>query len=209
MKILHITVFLCLLCVFHNAQTADNVQVFHSYKNIITLHWNNGTLEYMIIRDNETWFESGPFFIHFNQTHYSSAPEQESISMLALYLIEQYETTGIDVVLGSFNKLTLRWSSTLQTDISIWETSFKIFQEQPIILFDQYFPIDLNGMSMGNERAAFKHVSTAFPRFKVSFNQTDQYIVDHLGHFTFLDCWDLNMRGVGLKNVFNGGLYSG
>ncbi|CAF1021377.1 unnamed protein product [Adineta steineri] len=209
MKILHITIFLCLLCIFHNAQTADNIQVFHSYKNITTLHWNNVSLEYTIIRDNQTWFESGPFFIHFNQTHYSSAPQQEPISMLPLYLIEQYETTGIDVVLGSFNKLTLRWSSTLQTDISIWETSFKVFQEQPIILFDQYFPIDLNGMLMGNERAAFKHVSTAFPRFKVSFNQTDQYIVDHLGHFTFLDCWDLNMRGVGLKNVFNGGLYSG
>ena len=57
---------------------------------------------------------------------------------------------------------------------------------------------------MGNVRDTFKDVSSAFPRFRVSFNQTDRYLIDHLGHFTFLDCWDLNMRGVGLKNVFKG-----
>ncbi|CAF4419478.1 unnamed protein product, partial [Rotaria magnacalcarata] len=36
-----------------------------------------------------------------------------------------------------------------------------------------------------------------------------QHVIDQLGHFTFLDAWDLNMREVGLKNVFTGGLYSG
>ncbi|CAM4906224.1 unnamed protein product [Rotaria socialis] len=183
--------------------------MFHSYKNSVTLYWNSNNLEYQIIRDNEVWFESGPFFIHFNQTFYSSAPEQEILPMLPLYLIEQYETNGTDVVFGLFDRLSLRWSIANTSNGFVWETSFKIFQEQSIILFEQYFPIDLSGMSQGNDRNTFKYSSTAFPRFKVSFNQTDQYAIDQLGHFTFLDAWDLNMRGVGLKNVFTGGLYSG
>ncbi|CAF1248998.1 unnamed protein product [Rotaria sordida] len=189
--------------------TMNNNQMFHTYKNNVNLYWNSNTLEYRIIRDNQIWFESGPFFIHFNQTFYSSAPEQEIISMSRLYLIQQYQTIGTDIVFGLFNKLSLRWSYTNTTNDFIWETSFKIFQEQSIILFEQYFPVDLNGMSQGNVRDTFKYVSTAFPRFKVSFNQTDQYLIDQLGHFTFLDAWDLNMRGIGLKNLFNGGLYSG
>jgi len=197
---LYIITFLFLLC---------NTEIFHSYKNVVTLYWNSNTLEYTIIRDNQNWFESGPFFIHFNQTFYSSSPEKETTTMLPLHLIEQYQTEGIDVVLGLFNKLSLRWSYTTSSNDFIWETSFKIFQEQSIILFEQYFPIDLDGMSMGNVLDTFKHVSTAFPRFKVSFNETDQYVIDHLGHFTFLDFWDLNMRGIGLKNLFNGGIYSG
>ncbi|CAF3736628.1 unnamed protein product [Rotaria socialis] len=121
--------------------------------------------------------------------------------MLPLYLIEQYETNGTDVVFGLFDRLSLRWSIANTSNGFVWETSFKIFQEQSIILFEQYFPIDLSGMSQGNDRNTFKYSSTAFPRFKVSFNQTDQYAIDQLGHFTFLDAWDLNMRGVGLKNV--------
>ncbi len=205
----YILTILLLLYTFHDVQTMNNIQVYHSYKNTVNLYWNSDTLEYMTIRDNQIWLESGPFFIHFNQTFYSSAPKQESTPMLPLHLIEQYETKGTDIVFGSFNKLSLRWSYTTSADGFIWETSFKIFQEQSIILFEQYFPVDLDGMSMGNVRDTFKHVSTAFPRFKVSFNQTDQYLIDHLGHFTFLDCWDLNMRGIGLKNVYNGGLYSG
>ncbi|CAF2793504.1 unnamed protein product [Rotaria sp. Silwood2] len=189
--------------------TMNNIQIFHSYKNSVSLYWNSDTHEYRIIRDNQIWFESGPFVIHFNQTYYSSAPEQEIMPMLPLYLIEQYQKIGNDVIFGLFNKLSLRWSYINTTNNFIWETSFKIFQEQSIILFEQYFPVDLNGMSQGNVRDTFKYVSTAFPRFKVSFNETDQYLIDQLGHFTFLDAWDLNMRGIGLKNVFNGGLYSG
>lgn len=199
----------CLSCTSSNISHMNNVHVFHSYKNIINLYWYPDTLEYRIIRDNQVWFESGPFFIHCNQTFYSSNPKQETISMLPLYLVEQYQTTGIDVILGLFDKLSLRWSHTNNPNDFIWETSFKIFQEQSIIVFDQYFPVDLDGMSQGNERDTFKQVSTAFPRFKVSFNETDQYVIDTLGHFTFLDAWDLSMRGIGLKNVFNGGLYSG
>ncbi|CAF4240498.1 unnamed protein product, partial [Rotaria magnacalcarata] len=98
------------------------------------------------------WFESGPFFIHFNQTFYSSAPEQEMLPMLPLYLIEQYETNGTDVVFGLFDRLSLRWSITNTSNGFVWETSFKIFREQSIILFEQYFPIDLSGMSQGNDR---------------------------------------------------------
>jgi len=76
-----IITFLLLLC---------NAEIFHSYKNVVNLYWNSDTLEYIIIRDNQNWFESGPFFIHFNQTFYSSAPEQETMPMSQLHLIEQY-----------------------------------------------------------------------------------------------------------------------
>ncbi|CAF0795736.1 unnamed protein product [Adineta ricciae] len=204
---LQVIIFSFLFCTC--AQAGNNDRVFHTYDNILTLHWNYDALEYVIIRDNQIWFESGPFFVYFNKTYYSSAPQQESLAMSALYLMEQYQTNGTDVVFGSFDKLSLRWSSKSNLNVTIWETSFKIFRDQPIILFEQYFPVDLDGMSMGNVRDTFKHVSTAFPRFKVSFNQSNQYIIDQLGHFTFLDAWDLHMRGVGLKNVYNGGLYSG
>jgi hypothetical protein len=197
-----LSIITCLLLLSH-------AQIFHSYKNILNLYWNIETLEYKITRDDQTWLESGPLFIHFNQTNYSSSPEKETKPMSPLYLIEEYQTNGIDIIFGLFTKLSLRWSHTISYNDYIWETSFKIFQEQPIILFEQYFPIDLDGMSMGNVRETFHHVSTAFPRFKVSFNQTDKYHIDQLGHFTFLDAWDLNMRGVGLKNLFKGGLYSG
>ncbi len=64
-------------------------------------------------------------------------------------------------------------------------------------------------MELGYERDTFKHVSSAFLRFKVASNSSDNYLIDTLSHFTFLDVWDLNMHDVGLKNVFNGGLYSG
>ena len=198
-----------LFCTSSDIPTINKIQVLHSYKNIVNLYWNSDALEYMIVRDNQVWLESGPFFLHFNRTFYSSSPQQETMLMSPLYLIEQYETNGTDVVFGTFNKLSLRWSETNTSDGFIWETSFKIFQEQAVILFEQYFPVDLDGMIMGNVRDTFKHVSTAFLRFKVSFNHTDQYLIDRLGHFTFLDSWDLDMHGTGLKNLFNGGLYSG
>ncbi|CAF1102529.1 unnamed protein product [Didymodactylos carnosus] len=187
----------------------SNYEIYHSYRNAASLYWNPQTLEYIIIRDGQVWLEGGPFFIHFNYTFYSSAPEQESLKMLPLQLIDQYQSNGTDTFFGPFLKLSLRWSSTLSPYYFIWETSFKIFQEQSIILFEQYFPIDLFGVELGNKRDTFKHVSSAFPRFKVSLNDSDNYLIDTLGHFTFLDTWDLNMRGVGLKNVFTGGLYSG
>lgn len=196
-------------CASKDIEGQDNIQIYHTYKNSVTLYWNVETLQYKIVRDNQVWFESGPFFIHFNQTFYSSAPEQEIIPTSRLYLVQQYQTSGTDVILGFFVRLSLRWSYTNTIDGFIWETTFKVFQEQSIIIFEQYFPTDLSGMSQGNVRDTFKYSSTAFPRFKVSFNQTDQYVIDQLGHFTFLDAWDLHMRGVGLKNVFNGGLYSG
>ncbi|CAF4308912.1 unnamed protein product, partial [Rotaria magnacalcarata] len=158
----------------YKEQSSSTMKLVASYFIMIsvTLYWNSNNLEHQIIRDNEVWFESGPFFIHFNQIFYSSAPEQEILPMLPLYLIEQYETNGADVVFGLFDRLSLRWSITNTSNGFVWETSFKIFQEH-------------------------------------SFNPTDQHVIDQLGHFTFLDAWDLNMREVGLKNVFTGGLYSG
>ena len=186
-----------------------HTQTIHSAKNTVSLSWNSNTLEYTISRDGQIWLESGPFFLHFNLTSYSSAPSNETTPMSRLYLIEQYQTNGTDVVFGFFTRLSLHWSSSSSSNDYIWQTSFKIFEDYSLILFEQYFPVDLDGMSMGNVRGTFKHVSTAFPRFKVSFNQSDQYLIDQLGHFTFLDAWDLKMRGTGLKNVFNGGLYSG
>ena len=131
--------------------------------------------------------------------------------MSPLYLVQQHESNGTDVVMGSFTKFALRWSVSKASPSTgyIWETSFKVFHDEPIIVFEQYFPVDLDGMSMGNTRDTFKHVSSAFPRFKVSYDETDQYVIDQLGHFTFLNCWDLHMRGIGLKNVVTGGLYSG
>lgn len=185
------------------------ISIVESKNSFLSLSWNSKTLEYTLIRDDEIWLESGPFFLHFNQTFFSSSPDNETTPMSRLYLIDEQQTTGTDVVFGYFTKLSLRWSSSSSRNDFIWETSFKIFDDRPMILFEQYFPVDLDGMSMGDVRQTFAHVSSAFPRFKVSFNETDRYLIDRLGHLTFLDCWDLNMRGVGLKNVFNGGLYSG
>ena len=197
------------LCVFLLHLSIGD-RLYRSYQNTVQLSWDRANLQYTVIRDNQVWLESGPFFIHFNQTLYSSAPVEESSAMLPLYLCGEYESNGTDVVLGSFVKLSLHWSVTsTDSNETVWQTSFKVFQERVILLFEQYFPRDLQGMAMGNVRETFKDVSTAFPRFRVSFNQTDRYLIDQLGHFTFLDCWDLHMRGVGLKNVFSGGLYSG
>lgn len=203
-----------LLILFFIASTncsplGDKNRIYRSFKGILELEWNRSSLEYSIRRDNETWLESGPFFLHFNDKFYSSSIENETIPMEQLFLIDQSETTGIDVVLGPFDKLSLSWSISPSGNATVWETSFKIFQEKSLILFEQYFPQNLDGMSMGNVRDTFKQVSTGFPRFRVSFNETDRFVIDQLGHLTFLDCWDLKMRGVGLKNVFNGGLYSG
>lgn len=137
-----------------------NGYLFRSHDDLSQLHWNADPLEYTVVRDGQSWLESGPFFLHFNQTFYSSAPEEESSSISPLYLVEQHESNGTDVVLGSFTKLALRWSvsKTSPSHGYIWETSFKIFQDEPMFVFEQYFPVGLDAMSIGNTRETFKHV---------------------------------------------------
>lgn len=101
--------------------------------------------------------------------------------------------------LGSFQYIKIFWKG----DSINFITGFKIYEEEPIIIFEQRFPDGGNFTQLGDSLETLDQVISAFPRFQLQGGR-----ISELGYFTFRYFWDLDMIGVGLDQM-PGGLYAG
>lgn len=130
--------------------------------------------EYAIIVENSVWFQSGIIFVRHNGEEFNTADKSLSVSVDSAST-----TTGIDQTFGNFVQYKIDYSTKEYGELM--NGFIKIFADA--VIFEQYFPVQLNDTSTGNADSTI----TSFPSFSfqqfppvLGYSQWVRYTIYHL-----------------------------
>jgi hypothetical protein len=190
----YLFLLLCLPIVFANLPFNPNPKEGSLLR--LDLDPQNGT--YRILVKEQEWFFSGPTALHTNNKWYLSSSQEQKLLEGSETLILKGSSTahGNDEVFGTYDKTTLHW---VAEDV-VFETSFYVYHQNSIIIFEQSFPLGAEGTSL---RSSLE-VLSSFPSLKLA---------KPFYYTTFQGLWDQGTLGKvngtileGYRGAFDGGI---